>query len=45
MADRTSGGSLLGQAISDLFAGHPAAVLGLATGSSPEPVYDDLLTR
>jgi glucosamine-6-phosphate deaminase len=45
MADRTSGGSLVGQAISDLLAGRPAAVLGLATGSSPEPVYDDLVTR
>ena len=45
VADRTSGGSLVGQAISDLLQARPDAVLGLATGSSPEPVYDDLVTR
>ena len=45
VADRASGGSLVGQAISDLVQARPDAVLGLATGSSPEPVYDDLVTR
>jgi glucosamine-6-phosphate deaminase len=44
-ADSTSGGSLAGQAISDLLQARPDAVLGLATGSSPAPVYDDLVTR
>jgi glucosamine-6-phosphate deaminase len=44
-ADSTSGGSLVGQAISDLLQARPDAALGLATGSSPEPVYDDLVTR
>ncbi len=34
-----------GQAIADLLLARPDAVLGLATGSSPEPAYDDLAAR
>ena len=43
--DPAEGGSLAGSAISILFNRNPFAVLGLATGSSPEPVYDDLAGR
>jgi glucosamine-6-phosphate deaminase len=45
VTDRGSGGALVGQAISDLVRARPDAVLGLATGSSPEPAYDDLVAR
>lgn len=45
MADSTAGGALLGGAIATLLERKPNAVLGLATGSSPQPVYDDLATR
>jgi glucosamine-6-phosphate deaminase len=38
-------GALVGGAIADLVAGRPAAVLGLATGSSPVAVYRDLARR
>jgi glucosamine-6-phosphate deaminase len=39
------GGALVGRHIAALVAGRPHAVLGLATGSSPLPVYDDLARR
>ncbi len=45
IAGRAEGGSLVGGAIEALLAARPTAVLGLATGSSPQPVYDDLVTR
>jgi glucosamine-6-phosphate deaminase len=43
--DRAEGGRLVGQAVETLLHARPDAVLGLATGSSPEPVYDDLVAR
>ncbi|HIW91885.1 MAG TPA: glucosamine-6-phosphate deaminase [Candidatus Corynebacterium avicola] len=45
LPDTTSAGELIGQAITDLLRENPAAVLGLATGSSPLPIYDDLAAR
>jgi glucosamine-6-phosphate deaminase len=38
-------GKLVGGAVADLVAGRPHAVLGLATGASPLPVYRDLARR
>lgn len=38
-------GPLAGRTIAQLLARTPDAVLGLATGSSPQAVYDDLTTR
>ncbi|RFA09211.1 glucosamine-6-phosphate deaminase [Subtercola boreus] len=38
-------GRLAGAAIADLIARRPDAVLGVATGSTPLPVYDDLQHR
>jgi glucosamine-6-phosphate deaminase len=38
-------GTLVGGAIATLVSARPAAVLGLATGSSPLPVYADLARR
>ncbi|PPF77421.1 glucosamine-6-phosphate deaminase [Subtercola sp. Z020] len=38
-------GRLAGTAIADLLGARPDAVLGVATGSTPLPVYDDLRTR
>jgi len=43
--DPAAGGTLVGQAIADLVARRPDAVLGLATGSSPVAVYRDLARR
>jgi glucosamine-6-phosphate deaminase len=43
--DRAAGGALVASAVADLVREKPAAVLGLATGSSPEPVYDELAAR
>jgi glucosamine-6-phosphate deaminase len=43
--DRAEGGRLVGGAVETLLRSRPDAVLGLATGSSPEPVYDDLVAR
>ena len=43
--DRAAGGRLVGAAVADLLHRTPDAVLGLATGSSPSPVYDDLAAR
>ena len=39
------GGALVGEAIAELLSRRPAAVLGLATGSTPLPVYRDLACR
>lgn len=43
--DPPAGGALVGGTITALVSGKPDAVLGLATGSSPEPVYADLAAR
>ncbi len=43
--DPETGGTLVGQAIVDLVARRPDAVMGLATGSSPDTVYRDLVRR
>lgn len=45
VGDRSEGGQIAGSAICSLFKLQPFSVLGLATGSSPEPVYDDLAAR
>jgi glucosamine-6-phosphate deaminase len=45
VADRAEGGRIVGTAVSALARERPSVVLGLATGSSPEPVYDDLAGR
>ena len=39
------GANLVGGAIEQLIRGNPNAVLGLATGSTPLPLYDDLVSR
>lgn len=39
------GASLVADAIAAMLSARPAAVLGLATGDSPEPVYDELSRR
>lgn len=43
--DRSQGGQMVSSAICSRFKLEPLSVLGLATGSSPEPVYDDLAAR
>lgn len=40
-----AGGSLVARAIADLVNSRATPVLGLATGSTPLPVYDDLVAR
>lgn len=45
VADRQAAGELVGGAIADLLRRRPEAVLGLATGSTPLPVYADLARR
>ncbi|MCP4960107.1 MAG: glucosamine-6-phosphate deaminase [Actinomycetia bacterium] len=45
LADHVSVGELVGSTIADLVQNDPATVLGLATGSSPLPVYQDLIDR
>lgn len=40
--DPTEGGRLVASAIAALVAERPSAVIGLATGSSPAPIYDEL---
>lgn len=42
---RAAGAAIVGGAITALLASKPTAVLGLATGSTPLPVYDDLVER
>jgi glucosamine-6-phosphate deaminase len=43
--DRASGAALVADAIAALIARESHPVLGLATGSTPEPVYDELAQR
>jgi glucosamine-6-phosphate deaminase len=43
--DRERGAALVADAIAGLLARNPHPVLGLATGSTPEPVYDELARR
>lgn len=43
--DRASGAALVADAIGALVTRAPRPVLGLATGSTPEPVYDELARR
>jgi glucosamine-6-phosphate deaminase len=45
VSDAVAAGRLVAGAIVDLVRRRPAAVLGLATGSSPMPVYDELARR
>jgi glucosamine-6-phosphate deaminase len=45
VADRDAAGALVGEAIAVLVEARPDAVLGLATGSTPLPVYRDLARR
>jgi glucosamine-6-phosphate deaminase len=45
VAGADAAGRLVGGAIADLVGRRPGAVLGLATGSSPLPVYADLARR
>ena len=43
--DAATGGALVADEIVRLIAGRPDVVLGLATGSSPLPVYRSLVER
>jgi len=43
--DAAAGGAIVADEIARLIRGNPAAVLGLATGSTPLPVYDALPAR
>ena len=43
--DRDKAGAVVGGAVADLVGRRPEAVLGLATGSTPLPVYADLARR
>jgi glucosamine-6-phosphate deaminase len=43
--DAASGASIVVDALAELVGTTPEAVLGLATGSSPEPVYEELARR
>ena len=43
--DRNEAGAVVGGAVADLVGRRPEAVLGLATGSTPLPVYADLARR
>jgi glucosamine-6-phosphate deaminase len=43
--DAAAIGALVADAVVDLLDRRPSAVLGLATGSSPIPVYDELVAR
>lgn len=43
--DRSAGGAAVGGAFAALVSREPKAVIGLATGSSAEPVYADLVAR
>jgi glucosamine-6-phosphate deaminase len=45
VADPDDAGRIVAGAVEALLAGKPDAVLGLATGSSPIPVYDELVRR
>lgn len=43
--DRTAGGALAAELIEELITDSPTAVLGFATGSTPEPLYAELVVR
>jgi glucosamine-6-phosphate deaminase len=43
--DRRQGAALVVDAIATLVGRRPASVIGLATGSSPEPVYEEMARR
>jgi glucosamine-6-phosphate deaminase len=43
--DRDAAGALVGKAVAALVAQRPTAVIGLATGSTPAPVYRELVRR
>lgn len=45
VADAATGGALVADAIADLISAEPDVVLGLATGSTPLPVYEALRPR
>ncbi|ULE33365.1 glucosamine-6-phosphate deaminase [Mycobacterium sp. IDR2000157661] len=45
LPDRAQIGAVAADAVTVLLDRNPAAVLGLATGSSPMPVYDELVAR
>ena len=45
VADATEIGCVVADAVQALLAANRYAVLGLATGSSPLPVYDELVRR
>ncbi|MHB1614678.1 MAG: glucosamine-6-phosphate deaminase [Actinomycetes bacterium] len=45
VADRRSGAAIIADAIAALINRQPAAALGLATGSSPEPIYEEMTRR
>jgi glucosamine-6-phosphate deaminase len=45
LPDRRAAGELVAGTIADLFSSKPAALLGVATGSTPSPVYEALATR
>lgn len=45
LGEKEEAGTLVADAIEELLAGKPAAVLGLATGSTPLPVYRQLARR
>jgi glucosamine-6-phosphate deaminase len=43
--DAKTGGALVGAAIQALLDSRPTGVIGVATGSTPSPVYQDLIAR
>ncbi|MCX4744493.1 glucosamine-6-phosphate deaminase [Kitasatospora sp. NBC_01287] len=43
--DAAAGGELIAKAIADLLTGKPEALVGVATGSTPLPIYRALATR
>jgi glucosamine-6-phosphate deaminase len=45
VSDMSAGGAVVGGAVSALLSRQPGAVLGLATGSSPAPIYANLVAR
>jgi glucosamine-6-phosphate deaminase len=45
VGDRAQGSSIVVDALGGLVRRNPYAVVGLVTGSSPEPVYDELVRR
>jgi glucosamine-6-phosphate deaminase len=45
VSDRRHGASMVADSIASLIDGRPEAVVGLATGSSPEPIYEELDRR